>query len=115
MKIIRISLMVVTITTVLCMGSIVAAQDDIVFRGRVFKWVNPFPENIDLPPGVHHKTFFSPSMKREVGYGIYLPPDHSNSTSVSKRYPVVYYLHGGRPGSEASSIRLTNFIHQAID
>ncbi len=114
MNIRRITSMVVIITMVLSAGSKVAAQDEIVFRGRVFKWVNPFPENIDLPPGVHHKTFFSPSMKHDVGYGIYLPPGYSSSTTISKRYPVVYYLHGGRPGSEARSIELTKFIHEAI-
>jgi endo-1,4-beta-xylanase len=32
-----------------------------------------------------------------------------------QRYPVVYYLHGGRPGSEAKSQRLAPLIHKAID
>ena len=77
-----------------------------------FRWVNPIPEGMQLPPGVLHRTFQSPSMKIPVGYMIYLPPDYESSGS--KRYPVVYYLHGGRPGGETKSIRLTNFVHEAI-
>ena len=31
-----------------------------------------------------------------------------------RRYPVVYYLHGGRPGSETKSVRLASYIHQHL-
>jgi endo-1,4-beta-xylanase len=49
-------------------------------------------------------------MGREVGYYIYLPPDYE---TVQDRYPVVYHLHGGRPGSESKSVRLANYVDAA--
>ncbi|QDU75818.1 Carbohydrate acetyl esterase/feruloyl esterase precursor [Bremerella volcania] len=72
-----------------------------------FNWVNP-PRM--LPPGVQHGVFKSPSMKQDVGYCIYLPPSYEKDTD--RRYPVVYYLHGGRPGSEAKSIGLANYFQR---
>ena len=72
-----------------------------------FKWVNVPRE---LPEGVRHGVFQSPSMKQPVGYCIYLPPSYE--TDENRRYPVVYYLHGGRPGNEAKSIGLANYIHK---
>lgn len=77
-----------------------------------FKWVNKMPKG-DFP-GVHHKTFVSPSMKIPVGYCIYLPPQYADPKNNTRRYPVVYYLHGGRPGSETKSIRLVPLIDRAI-
>ena len=68
-----------------------------------FSWVNEIPENqisrMNLPSGVSHQTFKSPSMGVEVGYYIYLPKGYESSGE--KEYPVVFHLHGGRPGSEA--------------
>ncbi|MEM8736439.1 MAG: alpha/beta hydrolase-fold protein [Planctomycetota bacterium] len=74
-----------------------------------FKWVN-VPKA--LPENVSHKTFFSPSMKHEVGYCIYLPKSYSEDDA--KRFPVVYYLHGGRPGSELKSVKLAAEIDKHI-
>ena len=37
-------------------------------------------------------------MKVDVGYCIYLPTEYDQNKS--KKYPVVYYLHGGRVGFE---------------
>lgn len=76
-----------------------------------FQWVNPLKGE---HPGVTHATFRSPSMNLEVGYCIYLPSEYSESDASGKRYPVVYYLHGGRPGSEIKSIKLTKHIHDHI-
>jgi len=75
-----------------------------------FKWVNPVPESNQYP-GLHHATFKSPSMDVDVGYCIYLPPRYKES---KKRYPVIYYLHGGRPGSEVKSIKLVPYIDKYI-
>ena len=72
-----------------------------------FKWVNPIPANKKIE-GLHHKSFKSSSMGLDVGYCIYLPKSYEKS---SDRFPVVYYLHGGRPGSEIKSISLVKFIH----
>ena len=76
-----------------------------------FKWVNPLKGKY---PGVKHATFESSSMKLDVGYCIYLPPGYAAKKNTEKRYPVVYYLHGGRPGSELKSVKLSNFIHKHI-
>jgi len=51
-------------------------------------------------------------MDVEVGYCIYLPPGYSDAGNAEKKYPVVYYLHGGRPGSEAKSVRLATYLHE---
>jgi len=76
-----------------------------------FKWVNPLTRK-DLT-GVKHATFVSPSMKIDVGYCIYLPPSYDADKKNDTRYPVVYFLHGGRPGSEIKTVTLSSFIHQA--
>ena len=78
-----------------------------------FRWVNqPSKAYKDVP--IQHKTFRSQSMGADVGYCIYLPPDYEKSERTGKRYPVVYYLHGGRPGSELKSVGLSVFIEKAI-
>ena len=78
-----------------------------------FRWVNqPSKAYEDVP--IQHKTFRSQSMGADVGYCIYLPPDYEKSERTGKRYPVVYYLHGGRPGSELKSVGLSVFIEKAI-
>lgn len=78
-----------------------------------FRWVNPLPEN-KRSPGLTHATFKSPSMKVDVGYCIYHPPGYDDAANKEKRYPVVYYLHGGRPGNETKSVSLAVDIHQAM-
>jgi S-formylglutathione hydrolase FrmB len=42
-------------------------------------------------PHVTHRTFRSAAVGEDVGYSIFLPPGYEQST---RRYPVVYYLHG---------------------
>ncbi len=80
-----------------------------------FSWVAPM-ENAEqakklLPATVKHTTFKSPSMGIEVGYYIYLPPGYEQG---KERYPVVYHLHGGRPGGENKSVRLAAYVDAAI-
>lgn len=76
-----------------------------------FRWVNPLNQEL---AGVEHAVFASPSLKRDVGYCIYLPPAYHDPDNLSQRFPVVYYLHGGRPGSETKSVRLATLIHRQI-
>lgn len=79
-----------------------------------FRWVNaPKPQQV-LAPGLQHATFRSPSMDRDVGYYIYLPPSYDESNNRALRYPVIYYLHGGRPGNESRSIGLAESIHTLV-
>ena len=78
-----------------------------------FQWVNePTKRKLKSIPQIKHATFKSPSMNVDVGYCIYLPPQYESLKN--KRFPAVYYLHGGRPGSELKSIRLVTYIDQQI-
>jgi endo-1,4-beta-xylanase len=70
-------------------------------------WVNPPAEKL---PGVEHHTFYSAAMQCDVGFNIYLPPDYKSQT---KRYPVLYYLHG-LTGDESKHIRLSAHLDKAI-
>jgi enterochelin esterase-like enzyme len=82
----------------------------------VFSWNNP-PQKWtlgDLPPNLSHASFKSPSMGLKVGYYVYLPNGYDKPNSKKRKYPVVYHLHGGRPGLEKKSIALATFIHQAM-
>ena len=80
-------------------------------KPQPFRWVNELKTEV---PGLKHATFRSPSMNLDVGYCIYLPPEYDGKQSESKRYPVVYYLHGGRPGSEIKSVGLAQLMHEHI-
>lgn len=81
---------------------------------RPFSWVSPaHPSTLEkATAGLRHATFKSPSMGIEVGYHIYLPPSYSKGKSA--RFPVVYHLHGGRPGGEHKSCTLASFVDKAI-
>ena len=81
-------------------------------KPATFKWVNPLKEKL---PQVTHATFHSESMDLKVGYCIYLPSEYNQPQNPDKRYPVVYYLHGGRPGSETKSVRLSKQIHTHVE
>jgi endo-1,4-beta-xylanase len=98
---------------ILILAGVLAAQDAPKGKKKVrppFKWVNKLPAN--APKEVRHATFRSPSMGVEVGYCIYLPAQYA--ANKKKRFPVVYYLHGGRPGSEIKSIKLAPWIHEVM-
>ena len=82
------------------------ARGGTVTKGPIV-WVYPPDE---LPPGVKHETFHSPSMNTDVGYLIYLPPEYA---SGQKRYPVIYWLHGLN-GTEAKYPELTQKLARAI-
>ena len=72
-------------------------------------WVaSPIPA---LPTGVTHHIFRSESMKREVGYCIYLPPSYA--TDTERRYPVIYHLHGAG-GNETRSVYSAGVLHEGI-
>jgi len=80
-----------------------------------FKWNNPLSrKELERVPHIQHAAFESRSLGQDVGYCIYLPPQYSDPTWRTRNFPVVYYLHGGRPGNENKSIRLSELIHQQI-
>jgi endo-1,4-beta-xylanase len=73
-----------------------------------FHWNNPLTG--DAPEGVQHGTFHSKANNVEVGYNILLPPGYPEAANAQRRYPVVYYLHGGRPGGEDKSVSLASVV-----
>ncbi len=73
-------------------------------------WVNP-PQPGQLPPGVTHHTFRSTAISRDVGYCIYLPPGYA--TEPTRRYPVIYNLHGAG-GNELHSFTAVRALHDGI-
>ncbi len=81
-------------------------------KSAPFSWVSPVKKLPDSIP-VKHGTFRSQSMDLDIGYYIYLPPGYDDSANAEKRYPVVYYLHGGRPGGEGKSITVATFVDTA--
>src|SRR5205809_3796473 len=50
-----------------------------------------FRDTIPAGSRVQYKTYPSALMKMDLRYGIYLPPSYEKS---SKKYPVLYFLHG---------------------
>jgi S-formylglutathione hydrolase FrmB len=100
------------------MGSFAQLKNSERFKTEtVFSWNNP-PQKWTLnalPSNLRHSSFKSPSMGIKVGYYVYLPEEYDSPKYKSKKFPVVYHLHGGRPGSEKKSIALASFIHQAIE
>ncbi len=48
--------------------------------------------NQTAPNGTQYQTFSSKVLGHDVSYLIYLPPDYDKDPS--KRYPVLYWLHG---------------------
>ena len=80
-----------------------------------FRWVNELTEvEQSRYPSIRHATFKSVSMQQKVGYCIYLPPQYQKPAWKNRSFPVVYYLHGGRPGNEKKAIRLVTVIDEAI-
>ncbi|MFT5469193.1 MAG: enterochelin esterase-like enzyme [Verrucomicrobiales bacterium] len=66
------------------------------------QWVKPpSAEAVKATPGLKHFVFESQVMKTEVGYNVVFPPSYESAPD--KRYPVVYWLHGGG-GNESSSL-----------
>lgn len=85
-----------------------AKQEDLT----AFKWVNELLAS--RTPLLRHGTFHSATNQTEVGYYLYLPPGYDAAENAAKRYPVVYYLHGGRPGGEQKSINLATVFDAAM-
>jgi enterochelin esterase-like enzyme len=57
------------------------------------EWIDPVKE---FSPNLEYHLYPTPSrgINTEASYLIYLPPSYK--TNTSKKYPVIYWLHGGR-------------------
>jgi enterochelin esterase-like enzyme len=75
-----------------------------------FQWNNQLPKQYE-ELGVQHHTYESKLNRAQVGYHILLPEQYHEQPM--KRFPVVYLLHGGRPGNENKILNLVAFIQQA--
>ncbi len=64
-----------------------------------------------LPTGCQHLTYTSAVNNTTIGFNIYLPPEYNNNTS--KRYPVVYSLHG-MGGNEWGNIAYATALQSNI-
>ncbi len=52
--------------------------------------------------------------KVNVGYIVLLPSEYNKKKNQQKRYPVIYYLHGARPGNETRELPLVPKIQKAM-
>ena len=75
---------------------------------NTWKWNDPRDLGI---PGLQHGTIESASMRRTVGFNIYLPPQYEKEPD--RRFPVVYFLHG-TTGTESSDAGLAKRVDEAI-
>ena len=100
------------LSALLLAGAATHAADkaDPATRNARTKWVNE-PKPGQLPDRVTHRTFFSKGLNQNVGYCIYLPPGYE--TETTKRYPVIYNLHGAG-GNELHSFTDAKILHDGI-
>ena len=73
-----------------------------------WKWNDPRDLGI---PGLRHATIESASMRRTVGFNVYLPPQYEQEPG--RRFPAVYFLHGST-GTESSDAGLAGHVHAEI-
>ncbi|MEW4487433.1 alpha/beta hydrolase-fold protein [Thalassoglobus sp. JC818] len=79
--------------------------------GPSITWVNAIPES-GLPEGVTHHTFHFEKNGKDVGYCIYLPSEYHKDSS--KRFPVIYNLHGNG-GNEFHSFEDVTVLNEGIE
>lgn len=91
------------------LACVMPAQEAKAQRGQPDQWQWNVP---DERADVTHGTLISPSMEREIGFNVFLPDGYSQDQS--KRFPVVYFLHGAS-GSEASDTGIAGFVKQQIE
>jgi len=73
------------------------------------KWVNPDIKEI---PGLKHHILQSKSLGHEVGYVVWTPAGYS--VKASKRYPVIYFLHGIGGNESADAAGFSGMVAKAI-
>ncbi len=63
-------------------------------------------------PLVSHHDFHSEAMQRTVGYTVYLPPSYA--TDTTRRFPVLYFLHGAGGNENADGPGFASIIDRLI-
>ncbi|MCH2614858.1 MAG: hypothetical protein MKZ70_09245 [Opitutales bacterium] len=79
-----------------------------------FHWKNKLPANRKIDPKLEHLSFFSESNQAQVGFYLYTPDGYDSASNRQKRYPVVYHLHGGRPGAEYKGASHFPLLYKSI-
>ncbi len=79
-----------------------------------FRWYNDTPEDVVGVEHLVHAHFYSEKNQASPGYYIYLPEGYSKPENRFQRYPVIYHLHGGRPGAEFKGIRRFHEMREAM-
>lgn len=94
------------ILTLSLLASALFAQEDPAERPAPgpAKWVNEVPARIQADPALTHLTFHSQANKADIGYFIAYPRGYDAPENKERRYPVIYYLHGGS-GSEGRGVQ----------
>jgi enterochelin esterase-like enzyme len=104
------------LTLILIGSSLIAAPPEAppqaAAKPKEFHWVTPKPKT--GTPGLNHAVFDSPSNGQKVGYYVDLPPGYDDPKNAQRRYPVVYALHGGRPGGEDKYLSIVPVVHEAM-
>lgn len=72
------------------------------------EWVD---SNKDAPNGTKYQTFASKVLGGDVSYLIYLPPGYDKET---RRYPVIYWLHGLGGNQRAGASLFVPHVDEAI-
>ncbi len=81
-----------------------------------FSWVNSLTDKeLSAAPGLSHHTYASERLGKDVGYCVFLPPGYGDAVNRERRYPVIYMLHGGRPGDESKFANRIPYVREAIE
>jgi enterochelin esterase-like enzyme len=92
----------ISFLAVAAMTGLQAQEKDMLEMIKSFQWDSPATER--QTEGVEHRVFYSQANKTDVGYYVSFPGGYDNPENVGERYPVIYYLHGGRPGAESKGL-----------
>ena len=105
----------VILTLALWANGLLDAQDKQPAKGPAAKKPLRKAEWLDSsraePNGTKYRTFPSKLAGSDVSYLVYLPPDYEKQT---KRYPVIYWLHGTGGGQQAGANRFIPEVDSAI-
>ena len=78
----------------LAIAAIVPAAAQTVAEKKAAKKMTPWVDPVqDEPNGSHYKIFHSALAHTDWSYLVWFPPSYE--TSPQKRYPAIYWLHGG--------------------
>jgi endo-1,4-beta-xylanase len=80
--------------------------------GPTIQWVNPPSEKqLPLTEGATHSIFQSVLAGQDIGFVVYVPPQYA--VDPTKRFPVIYNLHGNG-GNELTSLNVIEVLHAQI-